>query len=149
MALKMQVWSGSQELLNDSKEEKTMLRSFKPLCSMTIGLLFFIVFLFLVPPANAQETCNYDFSWLPYTGFETARYEIHYGYQPDGPYPNVISIGKPATVGGRVYGSVTDVICTDDQYFVVVAVDSTGNLSDNSQEIKIVAKPANLHIVIK
>ncbi|MBC2724849.1 MAG: hypothetical protein HGJ97_19715 [Desulfosporosinus sp.] len=91
-----------------------------------------------------------QFSWLPNTESNLIRYEIHYGLANGGPYPNVVNIGKPAPVGGRIHGEVTGLIDGQQYCFVCVAVDDQERKSDYSAQVAVTLgldAPTNVEII--
>jgi len=46
------------------------------------------------------------FSWIPNIESNIAGYKIYYSQSNGGSYPNVVNIGKPAPVDGRIQGTV-------------------------------------------
>lgn len=123
-----------------------MTRFFKTYLKAFVIILSVFLFYNLPASAVAADTCSYNFSWLPYTGFNTVKYEIHYGTDPNGPYPNVVDQGNPSPMGGRIYGSVDELPCCRSLYFVVVAVSSGSDYTDDSREVEIIGVPTYLRI---
>ncbi len=100
-----------------------------------ILLLIIAVFcLFTTAPIPAGDLATASFSWLPNTEADLAGYRIYYGTTPGGPYPNMIEIGKPAPIDGRIHGSVPNLTPGTTYYFVAVARNLGGLESDYSSE---------------
>ena len=106
-------------------------------------------FLFTSNAAIASDGST-QFSWLPNSESNIVRYEIHYGLTNGGPYPNVVNIGKPAPVDGRIRGEVTGLIDGQKYCFVCVAVDDQERKSGYSAQVDVtlgIDAPTNLKII--
>ena len=106
--------------------------------------------LFLLSNAAIASDGSAQFSWLPNSESNIVRYEIHYGLANGGPYPNVVNIGKPAPVDGRIHGEVTGLIDGQQYCFVCLAVDDQENKSDYSAQVEVTLEldaPTNVEII--
>jgi len=86
------------------------------------------------PVITPTPTGTANFSWLPNSESSLAGYKIHYGTASRN-YSEVIDIGNPAPVDGRINGSVTGLNEGTTYYFAATAYDQEGNESDYSTEI--------------
>ncbi|WP_028585634.1 Ig-like domain-containing protein [Desulfogranum mediterraneum] len=75
-----------------------------------------------------------DFSWLPNDEADLAGYKIHYG-EASLSYSQVLDVGLPATVDGRVQATVTALQPGTTYYFVATAYNGLGEESDYSAEV--------------
>lgn len=101
-----------------------------------------LVFCLLIFSQAHAGNCNQNFSWLPNTEPNIAGYKIYYGQTNNGPYPNVVNIGNPSPVDGRITGTVTGLECGQVYYFVCVAVTDTGTESPHSNQARTIPAQA-------
>jgi len=92
-----------------------------------------ILILFISTSVWAGE-CTEEFSWLPNSESNLAGYKIYYGIE-DGVYLNHVDVGKPATIEGRVNGTVTGLDCGQPYYFVCVAYNFYQTPSEYSEAV--------------
>ncbi len=92
-------------------------------------------FCFFLFCGTAIANCTETFSWLPNTESNIAGYKIYYGSTKGGPYPNVVNVGNPGSVGGLIKATVTVLTCGQQYYFVCVAVNDTGFESAYSNSV--------------
>jgi len=107
-------------------------------------ILVIVGFCFFPLLETIAADCTETFSWLPNTEPNIARYEIHYGLTDNGPYPNVVDVGKSELVAGRIYGQVPELTCEQQYYFVCTAVDNTGSKSAYSDQIELITVAAEI-----
>ena len=81
-----------------------------------------------------QPSGQADFSWLPNSEPNLTGYKIYYG-TASRTYTNILDIGLPDPVDGRIHGTVTALTPGETYYFAATAYDSTGAESDYSDEI--------------
>jgi len=98
----------------------------------TLIVASFIFFLF---GGTAAANCTEAFSWLPNTELDITGYKIYYGQTKGGPYPNVVDVGKPWPVGGRIWATITVPICGKQYFFVCTAVNEFDNESGYSNSV--------------
>jgi len=98
-------------------------------------ILIVASFIFFLFGGIAAANCTETFSWLPNTELDITGYKIYYGQTKGGPYPNVVDVGKPVPVGGRVWATITVPICGQQYYFVCVAVNKAGIESAYSNSV--------------
>jgi hypothetical protein len=102
----------------------------------TILTFTFLIFcIFLAVPGQAADNNAARFSWRPNTESNLAGYRIHYGTTSGGPYSNVVNIGKPDIINGRVHGLVSNLKPDITYYFVVTAYNTSGLESPYSHEV--------------
>ena len=117
-----------------------------------IALFFIIVCMFPLNELIASD-CVATFSWASSTESNVAGYKIYYGQVDGGPYPNVVDIGNPASVDGRINGAVSGLICGQKYYFVCIAVSATGSESNYSNQVSVIpvsgvpGKPNSLTVI--
>jgi len=100
-------------------------------------ILVIVGFCFFPLHETIAADCTETFSWLPNAELNITRYEIHYGLTNGGPYPNVVNVGKPETVDGRIYGQVTGLTCGQQYYFVSMVFDDAGGKSEYSDQVEL------------
>lgn len=83
--------------------------------------------------------CTETFSWFPNPESNIESYKIYYDQTDGGPYPNMVDVGNPAPVDGRIQGTVPGLTCGQQYYFVCTAVDDTGSESAYSNQIELTA----------
>ncbi len=102
---------------------------------------------------TAFADCVETFSWVPNTESNLAGYKIYYGQTDGGSYPNVVNVGNPETVDGRIQGTVTGLTCGEEYFFVCVAVNDSGVESTYSSQAAVTpassvpGSPVNLMII--
>lgn len=84
---------------------------------------------------SSYATAASKFSWLPNSETDIAGYKIYYGLTDGGPYPNVVDVGKPGAVDGRIHGEVSGLECGPVYYLVCAAYTIQGTESDYSTQI--------------
>ncbi|MBT7632322.1 MAG: hypothetical protein HN597_21905 [Desulfobacula sp.] len=92
-------------------------------------------FCFFLFGGTATANCTETFSWLPNTESNIADYTIYYGQTEGGPYANVVDVGLPGPVAGRIYATITVPACGQQYYFVCVAVNDVGIESAYSNSV--------------
>ena len=65
-----------------------------------------------------------EFSWLPNTESNITGYKIYYGTERNN-MNEVVDVGLPAVVNGRVHGEITGLDETIKRYYAVVAYTDT------------------------
>ena len=105
-------------------------------------VLIGVGFCFLIFSQAHAGDCIETFSWLPNTESDVTGYKIYYGQTDNGPYPNVVNIGNPVLVDGRIKGTVTGLECGQAYYFVCVAVTGDGMESPYSTQVSVVPAKA-------
>ena len=121
--------------------------SFLKINTKIVWFVLVVIYLFFLL-SNTAIAADEDFSWLPNSETNIARYEIHFGMTNGGPYPNVVNIGKPAPVDGRIHGVVIGLTYQQQYYFVCVAVNDQEIYSNNSEQVEVtigLGAPTNLH----
>ncbi|MCD4720921.1 MAG: fibronectin type III domain-containing protein [Desulfobacula sp.] len=124
-------------------------RNFKKLWFVLIvaGFWFFLL------GGTASADCVEIFSWLPNSESNITGYKIYYGQTNGGPYPNVVNVGKPAPVEGRIHGTVPGLTCGQQYYFVCVAVNDAdiesaySTQADVTPNSAVPGSPVNLMII--
>jgi|GEM_PF-1903203 len=86
------------------------------------------------PAITPEPEGTANFSWLPNNEESLAGYKIHYG-TASRTYTEIIDIGNPDPVDGRIHGSVSDLTEGTTYYFAATAYDQDGTESDYSAEI--------------
>ncbi len=94
---------------------------------------FFLLFSLGAFPASLLAA-QVGFSWLPNTEPTLAGYKIHYGIS-SGNYTDVIDVGLPPVIDGRVQASIDNLAPGQTYYFAATAYDSAGVESDYSTEV--------------
>ena len=92
-------------------------------------------FYFFLLGGTAAANCTETFSWLPNTESNITGYKIYYGETEGGPYPNVVDVGKPGPVDGRIKATIYVLTCGQQYYFVCVAVNKAGFESPYSNSV--------------
>jgi hypothetical protein len=116
-------------------------------------VLVFVGFCFFLLSGTASADCIETFSWLPNTESNITGYKIYYGQDNGGPYSNVVDVGKPALVDGRIHGTVTGLTCGQQYYFVCVAVNDANIESTYSSQAAVIpnsgvpGSPINLMLI--
>ena len=85
--------------------------------------MYSILLLFCIT-TSVYADCIEKFSWLPNEEGNISKYTIYYGQTEGGPYPDSVNVGRPASIGGRVYGIVTGLTCGEQYYFVCTATNT-------------------------
>ncbi len=89
----------------------------------------------LLPQEPSPDTpISVSFSWLPNQEADVAGYKIHYG-TTSGLYSEIVDIGNPSPVDGRIHGQVVNLTEGTTYYFVSTAYNSNGQESEYSDEI--------------
>ncbi len=110
-------------------------------------------FYFSLLGGTASADCVETFSWLPNNESNITGYKIYYGQTNGGPYPDVVNVGKPAPVDGRIQGTVPGLTCDQQYYFVCVAVNDANLESPYSSQVAVIpdsgvpGSPVNLMII--
>ena len=96
-------------------------------------VLVLLVSVFTLPlPLLAAEAF---FTWTPIPETALAGYKIYYG-TATGKYTGAVDQKKPATVNGKVTGSVPGLVAGTTYYFAATAYDTDGFESLPSKEVK-------------
>ena len=90
---------------------------------------------------------NVTFSWLPNSETELTGYKIHYGTNDNGPYQDIVDVNNPATVDGRVHGTVE--ITQGVQYYAVCTAYTPDAESDYSTQVAFLIEEGNNDNIIK
>lgn len=89
-------------------------------------VLFISSYTFFLLCGTVLASCSEDFSWLPNAEGNIVGYKIYYAQTNGGPYPNFVYISNLTPVEGKIQGSVTELNCGQQYYFICVAVNNVG-----------------------
>ncbi|MEA2114094.1 MAG: DNRLRE domain-containing protein [Thermodesulfobacteriota bacterium] len=87
-----------------------------------------------LPVTTPTEGITATFAWIPNKETNLAGYEIQYG-TASGDYSNIIDVGNPDPVDGRIQTRVDDLIEGTTYYFSLVAYNADGVKSTPTTEI--------------
>ena len=95
-------------------------------------ILLSILFI-LATWSYANADCTEQFSWVQNID-NTTGYKIYYGTS-NADYPNSIDIGNPSPIDGRCHGTVPELVCGTEYFFVCVAYNAEGIESGYSNQV--------------
>ena len=107
------------------------------LIALACWLVAFVVAMIIATMSYAADA---TFSWLPNTEPDLAGYKIHYG-SAAGAYDQIIDVGLPDPVDGRIRYTISDV-SAGITYYTATAYDTGGLESDYSNEVEFNPAPA-------